>query len=282
MAMTNAINPAGVSGIPLADQQWQQQKGEPASSFIPILASILSGQKVDGITPRLAQELMEIATPDVLIAMAERGNTINPNWYQNYIQPGNVGSDTYGQIMNYGQSIGSNESIRNLYPEMARQAMSVWQEPTYQVGGVMPTYQQQLINDFWNDRRMQMNGFMYDPYKQDYVYNPSLQSAMASYATEDLDAPETYGIGEENVGKGGWFGDLGRDNIGKVLKNQLSPENMRSGIGLQGSLIGAVNEYRDTKEKQNVSSDLQSLTADYSAEQILKLIEQLQQIANTK
>ena len=45
------------------------------------------------------------------VGLADRGYQVDPNWYQNYIQPGRV-NETYAQIMNYAYSFGVKRASR--------------------------------------------------------------------------------------------------------------------------------------------------------------------------
>ena len=98
-------------GIASPSQERLNAQVAQTNAIVPIVQKILSGEKVEGITPKLALQLMDAFKPDDLINLQDRGWNINPNWYQNYFNPGMVNPETYNKIMGYsGQFWGKTRS----------------------------------------------------------------------------------------------------------------------------------------------------------------------------
>ena len=156
-------------------QQDQDAYTGLADQMMPVIQRLLSGEKIDGITPNLAQRLMGIATPEVARTMHDRGMQVNPNWYQNYIQPGTVNPSQYAAINNYARGF-NNE---NMPAELAMQGTSVLNQPTYQMGGAIPSYRQSQLQNQDTMQRLSDRGEVYDPYAGRTMLDPGIQDQTA-------------------------------------------------------------------------------------------------------
>lgn len=171
-------NRIGEYGQVLPGEQYVKQEQEMAKALMPIVQSILVGE-ASGITPRAAEQLMGIFTPQVLGKMYDRGMEVNPNWYQNYITPGSVGPDRYARIMGYSRGFAD-------LPEEALQAgfTSQWgPNPAYVYGGGgAPKYKQQLMQRAIDRERLGMEALGFDPFTGEVRATPDAErSALQSY-----------------------------------------------------------------------------------------------------
>lgn len=170
-------------GLAPPNSQDLERMGQQTQVLMPVVKRIISGENVEGITPKMAQRLMDIFKPDDLKNMYDRGLDVNPNWYQNYIQPGVVNPQTYNAIMNYSRAFGAEDT-----PEALRGGFTQWgNDPSYTLTNALPNFRQTMLNDAYAQQRMGMQGLVYDPYLNDWVYDPKIGDTMISMAMKNLD-----------------------------------------------------------------------------------------------
>lgn len=211
-----------IQSIPIPSAEQRAQLPELQQKILPFLTAIVSGQPVQGVTQRMAKDLMGMLTPDVLAGMAERGYQVDPNWYRNYIPEGRVNPSTYDAITQYALSLATS----NILPENIRtQAWQMYNEPPYQAAGFMPTYQQQMRDWAYTAQKMGLEGYVFNPYLNEWVYDPTIAHENAREAAKLL------GL------EGGWadflVSDLGAAGIptapGSVTSYMLSQPPSLSG-----------------------------------------------------
>lgn len=172
-----------IQNIPIPSAEQRAQLPELQQKMLPFLISIVSGQPVQGVTKRMAKDLMGMLTPDVLAGMAERGYQVDPNWYRNYIPEGRVNPSTYDAITQYALSLATS----GILPENIRtQAWQMYNEPPYQAAGFMPTYQQQRRDWAYTVQKMGLKGYVFNPYLNEWVYDPDKAREDASEAAKSL------------------------------------------------------------------------------------------------
>lgn len=175
-------NRIGGYGQALPDQSYLEREKQMAEAIMPFITRLISGEHIEGITPRAAQRLMGIVDPQAIVSAYDRGLDVDPTWYSNYIQPGRVSPQTYSQIMDYSRG------FMGMQPELAERGFaSQWGEtPMYSYSGGAPTYQQQLMDDAINRQRLAMEGLTFDPYTQRFRYTPGAEEEIASRAAANL------------------------------------------------------------------------------------------------
>ena len=172
-----------IQDISIPSVEQRAQMPELQQKILPFLIAIVSGQPVQGVTQRMAKDLMGMLTPDVLAGMAERGYQVDPNWYRNYIPEGRVNPSTYDAITQYALSLATS----NILPENIRtQAWQMYNEPPYQAAGFMPTYQQQRRDWAYTVQKMGLKGYVFNPYLNEWVYAPDIAREEASEAAKSL------------------------------------------------------------------------------------------------
>lgn len=175
MALFNEI-----MSVPGPNEQAKQQYAQFQTQLLPFIQKVLSGERIEGMTPKTAQRLMEVLSPSVVQTMYDRGYNVNPNWYQQYIRPGTVNPNMYSSVMQYALG------FANAPSELASQAMNVWHEPVYQVGGYVPSYMQQQLQNWDTQVRMAMQGKVFDPYSGMWVEDPDRVWSQLSQAAGAL------------------------------------------------------------------------------------------------
>lgn len=172
-----------IQNIPIPSAEQRAQLPELQQKLLPFLTAIVSGQPVQGVTKRMAKDLMGMLTPDVLAGMAEKGYQVDPNWYRSYIPEGRVNPSTYDAITQYALSLATS----NILPENIRtQAWQMYNEPPYQAAGFMPTYQQQRRDWAYTVQKMGLKGYVFNPYLNEWVYDPDIAREEASEAAKSL------------------------------------------------------------------------------------------------
>lgn len=252
-------------------QQVADDYAQRYGQLLPFIERVLGGEKVEGITPLMAQQLMQYMTPTVVSGLADRGYQVDPNWYQNYIQPGRVNPETYAQIMNYAYSFGGSNVPENI----KTQALSVFDQPVYQAAGYLPTHQQQMLQDQITRMRMGLQNKVFDPYRGTWVDDPNIGFEALRTATGSYDAAmyaplmelinfanEMYGKGKvpfgdtvgttSTAGTGGTTGTTWASSTPLPFANRELGESAGLGAGLANIAMGG--EYTTPQEVVNPTS----------------------------
>ena len=166
-------------GIASPPQERLNAQVAQTNAIIPIVQKILSGEKVEGITPKLAQQLMGAFKPDDLINLQDRGWDVNPNWYQTYFQPGMVNPETYNNIMGYSGQFWGRQDLPDQWLESGNVPWLPWteQSPYNLAMQGQPTYRQQLMQNTYDRARMAMQGQLLDPVAGEWRYDPDIALA---------------------------------------------------------------------------------------------------------
>lgn len=186
-------------GVATPPQERLNRQVDQSAALMPVVQKILAGEKVEGITPKLAQQLMGVFKPDDLINLQDRGWNVNPNWYQNYFQPGTVNPETYNAIMGYSGQFWGRDDL----PEPWLGAESVpWQPWTEQAQHNLgmsgqPTYRQQLMQNAYDRARMSMQGQVLDPVAGEWRYDPNIAMAMFKDTVGELGIGQSVEDNEE-------------------------------------------------------------------------------------
>lgn len=172
----------GSAGQALPSVEREQQMGSYQKSLAPFIYKLISGEPVEGITPRMAQQFMSMVKPDDLMTMHDRGIAVDPNWYQQYIPSGTVTPKTYQNIMQYSSAFGGEEVDPTL-----RGGFSQWgADPRYALTSTLPTWRQSMLQNQYDTMRMGMEGKTFDPHYGDWIYDPSIQWAALSQAGQNI------------------------------------------------------------------------------------------------
>ncbi len=166
-------------GMASPPQERLNAQAAQTNAIIPIVQKILSGEKVEGITPKLALQLMDAFKPDDLINLQDRGWDINPNWYQTYFQPGMVNPETYNRIMGYSGQFWGRQDLPEQWLESGNVPWQPWteQSPYNLAMQGQPTYRQQLMQNSYDRARMGMQGYLLDPVAGEWRYDPDIALA---------------------------------------------------------------------------------------------------------
>lgn len=178
----NDLNRNYMYGLAMPSQEQQNQALQNRVDVMPFVERILSGEQVQGVTPKMARELMGIITPEVLGNFAARGYDVNPNWYQNYIEPGRVHYNTYNDIFNYAAGVSELEDVPDYMRIRAMQALN---NPVYQRAGAAPTYYQQMMQDNETMMRMNYQGQVYDPWTGGFRMDPSVEGQIFAQSMQN-------------------------------------------------------------------------------------------------
>lgn len=175
-------------GIASPPQERLNAQVAQTNAIIPIVQKILSGEKVEGITPKLALQLMDAFKPDDLINLQDRGWNINPNWYQNYFNPGMVNPETYNRIMGYSGQFWGRQDLPSQWLESGNVPWQPWteQSPYNLAMQGQPTYRQQLMQNAYDRARMGMQGYLQDPVAGEWRYDPGIALAVFLDQVGDL------------------------------------------------------------------------------------------------
>lgn len=235
-------------GIASPPQERLNDQVAQTNAIIPIVQKILSGEKVEGITPKLALQLMDAFKPDDLINLQDRGWNINPNWYQNYFNPGMVNPETYNNIMRYSGRFWGRDDLPSQWLESGNVPWQPWteQSPYNLAMQGQPTYRQQLMQNSYDRARMGMQGQLLDPVAGEWRYDPDIALAAFLDQIGDLgiaqsiqDNPETrhwflnwLGVGSEKAPKG-TRSQLALNNTDSTLPtfNQPEVDAVRTALG---------------------------------------------------
>jgi hypothetical protein len=237
-------------GVASPPQERLNAQVAQTNAIIPIVQKILSGEKVEGITPKLAQQLMNAFKPDDLINLQDRGWDINPNWYQNYFNPGMVNPETYNAIMRYSGSFWNRDDLPSQWLESGNVPWQPWteQSPYNLAMQGQPTYRQQLMQNSYDRARMGMQGQLLDPVAGEWRYDPGIALAAFLDQVGDLgveqsiqDNPEArhwllewLGVGSEKAPKG-TTSQMALNNTDSTLPTFSRPEvdAVRTAFGQQ-------------------------------------------------
>lgn len=274
------FNPAAVATVAKPDEQRLKQQQQVAEQLMPAVYALLSGQQVQGMTPRLAQQLMEVFTPNVvanIYARAPEGVKIDPNWYQNYIKPGTVSPNVYATIMDYSNKL--SQQLANIDPQASIQALRPWQENIYQMGGNIPTWRQTMLTNVFDTARMAQHGYELDPFTGEWRLDPNVQlNLLAGLLSGNLTAEEGYGLDVNDSG------DLSVNNKGLFANaiefgKKLLQSYIDSGISPWLS-VAALPRKASEKEQQTYTQAIKDAIDDsgLTKEELETLLQILQQI----
>lgn len=170
-------------GLAAPNVQELERRQQTIQAMMPTIKKIISGERVEGIDPNMAMRLMGIVGPAELKNLHTRGMDVDPNWYQNYIQPGVVDPKTYNTIMDYSRAFGFEDT-----PVALQGGFSQWGEnPAYVLTNALPDYRQTMLNDAYNNMRMAMQGMVYDPISNNWIYDTRLGDQMVADYLQRLD-----------------------------------------------------------------------------------------------